>query len=99
MRYSNLQQLFETPAHFELSSFAGIAAGWGDSKYIGLDLMNFMIVFLQCIFVVGLRALGVHMIDPYGDDLEDLSVISYIEGTLEVCGIILKSRQPEYTDQ
>ena len=94
--YFNFQRLIEPFAHFELSTFLGIAAGWGDAKYIGLDIMNFMIVFLQCIFVVGLRALGVHMIDPYGDDLEDLSVITYIEGTLEVCGIILKSRQPEY---
>lgn len=68
---------------------------WGDEKYIGVDIMNFVIVFLQCIFVVGLRALGVHMIDPYGDDLEDLSVISYVEGTLEICGIMLKSNQPE----
>ena len=39
-----------------------ISAGWGNDKYVGLDVMNFIIVFLQCIFVVGLRALGVHMI-------------------------------------
>ena len=39
-----------------------ISAGWGNEKYVGLDMMNFIIVFLQCIFVVGLRALGVHMI-------------------------------------
>lgn len=58
--------------------------------------MNFIIVFLQCIFVIGLRALGVHMIDPYGDDLEDLSVINYVEGTLEICSLIMNSSQPEY---
>lgn len=75
-----------------------IASGWGDEKYFGLDMMNFIIVFLQCIFVVGLRALGVHMIDPYGDDLEDLSVISYVEGTLGVCSIIMNSHPPNYTD-
>ena len=73
-----------------------IAAGWGDDRYVGLDLMNFIIVLLQCIFVIGLRALGVHMIDPYGDDLEDLSVINYVEGTLEICSLIMNSSQPEY---
>jgi len=35
------------------------------------------------------------MIDPYGDDLEDLSVILYVEATLEICDTIMKSRQPD----
>ena len=61
---------------------------------IGLDLLNGVIVFLQCIFVVGLRSLGTKMIDPYGDDLEDLSVINYVEGTLEICSTIMNSNQP-----
>ena len=61
---------------------------------IGLDLLNGVIVFLQCIFVVGLRSLGTKMIDPYGDDLEDLSVINYVEGTLEICSTIMNSKQP-----
>ena len=61
---------------------------------IGLDVLNGVIVFLQCIFVVGLRSLGTKMIDPYGDDLEDLSVINYVEGTLEICSTIMNSKQP-----
>ena len=61
---------------------------------IGLDILNGVIVFLQCIFVVGLRSLGTKMIDPYGDDLEDLSVINYVEGTLEICSTIMNSKQP-----
>ena len=32
----------------------------------------------RSIFVVGLRVLGQHLIDPMGDDLEDLSVIEYV---------------------
>ena len=32
-----------------------------------------------------------------GDDLEDLSVISYIESTMEVCEIIMSSKQPART--
>jgi predicted membrane chloride channel (bestrophin family) len=70
------------------------AAGWGADKSIGLDILQGVIVFLQCIFVVGLRSLGTKMIDPYGDDLEDLSVINYVEGTLEICGTILGAKQP-----
>ena len=70
------------------------AAGWGEETYIGLDVLNGVIVFLQCIFVVGLRSLGSKMIDPYGDDLEDLSVINYVEGTLEICSTIMNSKQP-----
>ena len=38
------------------------SAGWGEETYIGLDILNGIIVFLQCIFVVGLRSLGTKMI-------------------------------------
>lgn len=58
-----------------------------------MDILNGVIVFLQCIFVVGLRSLGTKMIDPYGDDLEDLSVILYVEATLEICDIIMTSKK------
>mmetsp|Transcript_10482 Transcript_10482/g.15898 ORF Transcript_10482/g.15898 Transcript_10482/m.15898 type:complete len:376 (+) Transcript_10482:93-1220(+) len=69
------------------------AAGWGEDKNIGLDILQGLIVFLQCVFVVGLRSLATNMIDPYGDDLEDLSVINYVEGTLEICSTIMNARQ------
>ena len=75
-----------------LSLFAidnAYAAGWGDDTDWGSEILYGIIVLLQCIFVVGLRLLGQKMIDPFGDDLEDLSVITYVEGTLENCRIIL----------
>ena len=34
------------------------------------------------------------MIDPFGDDYEDLSVILYVEATLEICDTILNSSRP-----
>eukprot|EP00585_Thalassiosira_rotula_P012344 CAMPEP_0196131568 /NCGR_PEP_ID=MMETSP0910-20130528/1519_1 /TAXON_ID=49265 /ORGANISM="Thalassiosira rotula, Strain GSO102" /LENGTH=417 /DNA_ID=CAMNT_0041391047 /DNA_START=96 /DNA_END=1349 /DNA_ORIENTATION=+ len=68
------------------------ASGWGQECFVGLDVLNGTIVLLQCIFVAGLRALGTKMIDPYGDDPEDLSVILYIESTLENCDIIMDSK-------
>ena len=43
--------------------------------------------------MVGLRALGTKMIDPYGDDYEDLSVILYVEATLEICETIMNSKK------
>lgn len=69
------------------------ASGWAEDTFIGLDILNGVIVFLQCIFVVGLRALGTKMVDPYGDDYEDLSVILYVEATLEICGTIMNSKK------
>jgi len=77
---------------------AAFSAGWGPETYIGFDILNGVIVFLQCIFVVGLRSLGTKMIDPYGDDLEDLSVINYVEGTFAICDTIMSSCQPNKID-
>lgn len=71
---------------------AAYTAGWGAETYVGLDVLNGIIVLLQCIFVVGLRSLGTKMIDPYGEDLEDLSVILYVESTLEICSTIMNSK-------
>lgn len=48
------------------------AAGWGEETYIGLDVLNGVIVFLQCIFVVGLRSLGTKMI------VSSLSLCAYV---------------------
>ena len=72
------------------TAFSG---AWGEETYIGLDLVNGVIVFLQCIFVIGLRSLATKMIDPYGDDYEDLSVMMYVEATLEICDTIMNSKR------
>mmetsp|Transcript_30676 Transcript_30676/g.50145 ORF Transcript_30676/g.50145 Transcript_30676/m.50145 type:complete len:394 (+) Transcript_30676:229-1410(+) len=69
------------------------SSGWGNECYLGLDVLNGLIVFLQCIFIVGLWSLGTKMIDPYGDDLEDLSVILYVESRLEICITIMNSKR------
>ena len=64
-----------------------------------MDILNGAIVCLQCIFVVGLRLLGTEMIDHYGDDLEDLSVIFYVKATLEIFSTIMNSKQPSSKKQ
>ena len=49
--------------------------------------------------MVGLRLLGTKMIDHYGDDLEDLSVIFYVKATLEIFSTIMNSKQPSSKKQ
>lgn len=73
-------------------------AGTGEGAYWFVDVINGLIVLLQCIFVLGLRLLGKNMTDPYGDDLEDLSVMHYINSTLESCERIMGSKKPAPLD-
>ena len=44
--------------------------------------------------MIGLRLLGLKMSDPYGEDLEDLSVMHYIEFTWRMSNRILMSSVP-----
>merc|ERR1712157_107265 len=64
----------------------------GKDAPIGIDVLNGFIVLMQCVFVVGLRVLGQRMVDPYGDDSEDLSVITYVETTLQHCRTIFTTQ-------
>ena len=69
-------------------------AGWvHDNLAWSKELLAAIMVLVQAIFVVGLRLLGQKMTDPYGDDWEDLSVITYVTTTIENCRIILESSQ------
>jgi predicted membrane chloride channel (bestrophin family) len=70
------------------------SAGTGDDVHWVLDVVMGMIVALQAIFVVGLRVLGQKMIDPYGDDLEDLSVIHYVREAWKSSNRILSTQFP-----
>jgi predicted membrane chloride channel (bestrophin family) len=73
-------------------------AGSGEDIHIAADILNGMIVVLQSIFVIGLRLLGQKMVDPYGDDLEDLSVLHYIRETWQKSNRILAAQRPEAVD-
>lgn len=65
------------------------SAGWGEDSDVSIEILNGTIVLCQSIFVVGLRLLGQIMIDPFGLDLEDLSVITYVSTTIVNTKIIL----------
>lgn len=73
-------------------------AGTGNDVYWTADLMGGLIVFLQCVFVIGLRLLGQKMSDPYGEDVEDLSVMHYVNFTWRMSNRILLSKKPSPLD-
>ncbi|MGK3734513.1 MAG: putative membrane chloride channel (bestrophin family) [Bacillariaceae sp.] len=73
---------------------SGYSSGWGDEMDWKIEILNVTIVALQAIFVVGLRLLAQKMVDPYGLDLEDLSVISYIYVGIENSNIIMSAQPP-----
>ncbi len=73
---------------------AGYKAGTGADVYWTADAVAGLVVILQAIFVIGLRILGQKMDDPYGDDLEDLSVIWYCTFTWRMSQRVLNARFP-----
>lgn len=70
-------------------------AGTGSNVYWTSDLVNGLIVFLQSLFVVGLRLLGQKMSDPFGSDVEDLSVMFYLNFTFTQSNRILAAEAPK----
>jgi predicted membrane chloride channel (bestrophin family) len=73
---------------------SAINAGTGKEVYWVADVVAGLVVFLQVVFVIGLRILGQKMSDPYGDDLVDLSVIHYVNFTWTHSNRILNSHFP-----
>ena len=62
-----------------------------------MHMMGTLVLVTQCshlMFCISIPLFPSSMQDPYGDDLEDLSVINYVEGTLEICSTIMNSKQP-----
>lgn len=72
---------------FAMSS--ALDAGVGESAYWVTDVVSGCVVCLQAIFVVGLRTLAESMSDPYGPDVDNLSVLHYVTHTWEMSHRIL----------
>lgn len=77
----------------------GIHAGTGDDVFWTADVVAGLIVVLQAIFVIGLRILGQKMSDPYGYDLEDLSVLYFCDFTWRNSQKILEAWKPPACSQ
>jgi hypothetical protein len=59
------------------------------SHYVFPHILGAVLLLINLFFVIGIRELGTQMIDPYGNDLSDLSVIHYIEFTFTASRKIL----------
>ena len=57
------------------------------------DLLGAFILMSNLVFVTGMREIGGHMIDPYGNDVTDLSIISYIQAGVKSSMEILHGKQ------
>jgi hypothetical protein len=73
-------------------------AGTDNDVYWMADLMGGLIVFLQNVFVIGLCLLGQMMSDPYGNDVQDLSIMHYINFTWHMSNRILLTKKPLLLD-
>eukprot|EP00560_Eucampia_antarctica_P009779 CAMPEP_0197829502 /NCGR_PEP_ID=MMETSP1437-20131217/5992_1 /TAXON_ID=49252 ORGANISM="Eucampia antarctica, Strain CCMP1452" /NCGR_SAMPLE_ID=MMETSP1437 /ASSEMBLY_ACC=CAM_ASM_001096 /LENGTH=459 /DNA_ID=CAMNT_0043431235 /DNA_START=115 /DNA_END=1494 /DNA_ORIENTATION=+ len=62
------------------------------------DVVAGLVVFLQSIFVIGLRILGQKLSDPFGTDFEDLSVMFYVTFTYTQSGRIMAAEPPMIDD-
>lgn len=80
---------------FALQTATGV--GWEEFHWTMEGLAG-IVVLVQSIFVVGLRLLGQKMIDPYGDDLEDLMVITIVTTCIEITRICLSSHDQGQVD-
>jgi len=75
---------------------AAYKAGTGNDVYWAADVVGGLIVFLQTIFVRGLRVLGRKMSDPWGDDEIDLSVIHFVIFNWRMSKRVLKAKPPRH---
>jgi hypothetical protein len=56
----------------------------------GVEVIGVLCLFLACLFVLGLRDLGFILQDPFGEDLQDLSVMHYVTYTIQMSRRILE---------
>jgi predicted membrane chloride channel (bestrophin family) len=57
----------------------------------GVELIGVACLFLTSLFVLGLRDLGFVLQDPFGEDLQDLSVMHYVTYTVQMSRRILEA--------
>eukprot|EP00599_Poterioochromonas_sp_BG-1_P002735 CAMPEP_0173140288 /NCGR_PEP_ID=MMETSP1105-20130129/4789_1 /TAXON_ID=2985 /ORGANISM="Ochromonas sp., Strain BG-1" /LENGTH=465 /DNA_ID=CAMNT_0014053231 /DNA_START=36 /DNA_END=1433 /DNA_ORIENTATION=+ len=57
------------------------------------DLLGAFMLACHIVFVIGMRQIGRHMIDPYGSEVQDLAVPSFLEGTIRSTRQILQGQR------
>jgi len=63
------------------------------SSMLVAEVVSGLVVFLQSLFVIGLRILGQQLSDPYGGDLIDLQVARYVNMILNGSNQILAAKR------
>jgi len=68
------------------------AVGDSNTTYVA-EIVSGLVVFLQALFVIGLRILGQQLSDPYGGDLIDLQISRYVNMILNGSNQILAAKR------
>jgi predicted membrane chloride channel (bestrophin family) len=58
------------------------------------DIIQGLVVFVQSCYVIGMRLLAIKLMDPFGADIEDLSVMTYVRTCWETSNKILNVNSP-----
>ena len=66
-----------------------------EQQTTGSELVGGIVCIFCCIYVLGVRDLARVLQDPFGDDLQDLSVLHYVNDTILMSRRILLSLTPE----
>lgn len=64
---------------------------------VGFEILAFLIKMTNIFFIVGVRVLSRKMAKPYGDDIEDLSVMHYVNFTCQASFRVLAAEIPAPT--
>jgi len=62
------------------------------------EFISITTVFLQAIFVIGLRIMADRLSQPYGSDYEDLSVLHYVDFTWVMSRRMMEAEMPRETN-
>jgi hypothetical protein len=69
-------------------------------NFASSDIIQLLVVFVQCCYVIGMRILAIKLMDPFGDDLlEGLSAMTFIRTGLETSNTILNAKFPDDTEE
>jgi len=74
---------------FAYSVATSVADATHGQQHSGVELIGVIIIFLNNLFVLGMRDLGHILQDPFGDDLQDMCVIHFVTYTFQMSRRIL----------
>mmetsp|Transcript_4363 Transcript_4363/g.8025 ORF Transcript_4363/g.8025 Transcript_4363/m.8025 type:complete len:497 (-) Transcript_4363:176-1666(-) len=77
---------------------AGLSAGTGDEAYWATDIISGLIVILQGVYVIGLRVISDKLSDPYGDDYEDIGIMTLVDSGWLMSRRMIEGEIPEHLE-